>query len=158
MVIINVLKIVNWFRVTNSADLKKYEFSEELTQMKVMKLLYYVQGLYLKLYDKRAFDNDILAWRWGPAIQEVHDKYIGQREIVGEISEQDLADFKEVNSDERLAEIVEAVNEAMGNMSASDLVRKTHEERPWKETEQSDVIADDLIKDFFDKNFKVSRE
>ncbi len=37
-----VMKFVNWFRVHNNADLKRYDFAKPLTQMKVMKLLYYV--------------------------------------------------------------------------------------------------------------------
>ena len=41
----DVLKIVNWMRVKNKAELIENENAEELTQMKAMKLLYYVQGV-----------------------------------------------------------------------------------------------------------------
>ena len=38
----DVFKIVNWLRVRNNADLQADPNAEELTQMKAMKLLYYI--------------------------------------------------------------------------------------------------------------------
>ena len=49
---IDVLKIVNWFKVRNYSDMKTNDNVEALTQLKVMKLLYYAQGVSLALYDK----------------------------------------------------------------------------------------------------------
>ena len=37
----------------------------EMTNMKVQKLLYYVQSLHLALYDEPLFDEEIQAWRYG---------------------------------------------------------------------------------------------
>jgi uncharacterized phage-associated protein len=40
----SALKIVNWLRVRNNAELRLDPNAEELTQMKAMKLLYYIQA------------------------------------------------------------------------------------------------------------------
>ena len=40
----NVFQVVNWLRVRNNADLRIDPNAEELTQMKAMKLLYYIQA------------------------------------------------------------------------------------------------------------------
>jgi uncharacterized phage-associated protein len=52
---IDVLKIVNWFKVRNYSDMKTNDNVEALTQLKVMKLLYYAQGVSLAVYDKVLF-------------------------------------------------------------------------------------------------------
>ncbi len=40
----SALKVVNWLRVRNNAELRLDPNAEELTQMKAMKLLYYLQA------------------------------------------------------------------------------------------------------------------
>lgn len=58
---VDVLKLVNWMRVKNHADLQTDDPNvEELTQMKAMKLLYYMQAASLVLRNKSLFSNDIL--------------------------------------------------------------------------------------------------
>ncbi|WP_461243377.1 Panacea domain-containing protein [Secundilactobacillus muriivasis] len=146
---LSVMTFVNWFRVKSNAQMRQYDFADELTQMKVMKLLYYVQGTNLAVYDQKAFPNDILAWKYGPAIQEVHDRFAGKREIVGTITPEDLADYKTIEANSDLASVMDAVQTAFGDKSAIELMKQTHEERPWRETPQSGVIAPDLMKAYF---------
>lgn len=54
----SVFKVVNWLRVKN-AELRLDPNAEELTQMKAMKLLYYIQAASLVVTGKRMFDNRI---------------------------------------------------------------------------------------------------
>lgn len=68
----DVFKIVNWLRVRNNADMRTNPNVEELTQMKTMKLLYYIQAASLSITGHRMFNNDIVAWRYGPVVEEVH--------------------------------------------------------------------------------------
>lgn len=143
------MKFVNWFRVHNNADMKRYDFTEPLTQMKVMKLLYYVQGVSLAVNNEKAFPEDILAWKYGPAIEEVHKKYIGRRNITGTISQKDLDDYHEIEDDPKLSAVVNAVQDSFGDKSAVELMHQTHHEVPWLKTQQSNVISTSLMKDFF---------
>ena len=64
----SVFKVVNWLRVKNNAELRLDPNAEELTQMKAMKLLYYIQAASLVVTGKRMFDNDIVAWKYGPVV------------------------------------------------------------------------------------------
>lgn len=145
----DVLKVVNWFRVKNNADMIENDNVEELTQMKVMKLLYYVQGISLVYINERFFDEDILAWQYGPVVKKVYDKYHGRRGIVDNISADDIRDYNEINNSKNYADIVNTVYETFGDMSAIDLMKQTHNEKPWKETIQNDIISDELMKEYF---------
>ncbi|WP_395323064.1 Panacea domain-containing protein [Levilactobacillus parabrevis] len=146
----DVFKIVNWFRVTSNADMRTIK-ADELTQMKVMKLLYYVQGTYLAVHGEKAFSNDIIAWKFGPVVREVHEKYSGQRGIVGNLSEdpQAIADYTSIPSDSDLGIILKAVWQAFGDMSATELMQQTHTERPWQETVPNGVLTSELMTAFF---------
>ena len=50
---------------------------DDLTNMKVNKLLYFAQGHYLKKYGKPLFDDKIEAWDHGPVIPDVYSTYKG---------------------------------------------------------------------------------
>lgn len=145
----DVFKIVNWLRVRNNADMRTNPNVEELTQMKTMKLLYYIQAASLSITGHRMFNNDIVAWRYGPVIEEVHEKYRGHRGIVGEITENDLNDYSELQNDYEASSILNSIYDVYGYSSAYDLMRQTHSEKPWQETPQSEVISDKAIKDFY---------
>mgnify|MGYP004521895197 CR=1 FL=1 len=145
----DVFKVVNWLRVKNNADMRTNPNVEELTQMKTMKLLYYIQAASLSITGHRMFNNDIVAWRYGPVVEEVHEKYRGHRGIVGEITERDLNDYSELQNDYEASSILNSIYDVYGYSSAYDLMRQTHSEKPWQETPQSEVISDKAIKDFY---------
>ncbi|MFJ6963500.1 MAG: Panacea domain-containing protein [Limosilactobacillus fermentum] len=145
----DVFKVVNWLRVKNNADMRLNPNVEELTQMKTMKLLYYIQAASLSITSHRMFNNNIVAWRYGPVVEEVHEKYRGHRGIVGEITESDLNDYSELQNDYEASSILNSIYDVYGYSSAYDLMRQTHSEKPWQETPQSEVISDKAIKDFY---------
>ena len=148
----DVMKIANWFRVRNYSDMQVDESIDELTQLKLMKLLYFSQGVFLAAYHKRLFDDPILAWNYGPVVKQVHDKYVGKRGIVNDnvpITNADLSDYENISSDEEASAVLEAVYRAYGSMSSSDLVNITHSQTPLKTTPQSGEISTDKIEKYF---------
>lgn len=151
----DVLKVVNWFKIRNFSDMKDDRNVEPLSQMKVMKLLYYVQGVSLAVYGKKMFPDNLVAWKYGPVVEKVYDVYHGKYAIVDPFADgmppEEISDYVELSSDTITASVLEAVQDNYGGMSAIDLMNKTHEERPWLETSQSGTISDDLIKDYFEK-------
>lgn len=151
----DVFKIVNWLRVKNNADMKRNENVEELTQMKAMKLLYYIQAASLVVTGKRMFNENLVAWKYGPVVERVHEKYRGQRAIVGEITDADLDDYSELEQDTNTADILNSIYEIYGYSSAYDLMRQTHKEKPWQETKQSEIISDEAIKNYYSGVFEV---
>lgn len=154
----NVFKIVNWLRVKNNAELKSDLNAEELTQMKAMKLLYYIQAASLVATGKRMFNNDIVAWKYGPVVEEVHKKYVGRRGIVGDINQdsQAIKDYKELQNDKVASSILNSIYDIYGHSSAHDLMVQTHSEKPWQDTHQSEVISDKKIKDYYSKVFVIN--
>lgn len=145
----DVFKIVNWLRVKNNADMQQNPNEDELTQMKAMKLLYYIQAASLSITNKRMFKDDLLAWKYGPVVKAVHDKYAGQRGIVGEITGTELKDYHDLENDGLTSDILNSIYDVYGHSSAYDLMKQTHKELPWQQTKRNDVISDELIKDYY---------
>nr|DAG70683.1 MAG TPA: hypothetical protein [Caudoviricetes sp.] len=145
----NVFKIVNWLRVRNNNDMRFNPIVDELSQMRAMKLLYYIQAMSLSITGRRMFDNDIVARKYGPVVEEVHEKYRGHRGIVGEITESDLNDYSDLQSDYKASSILNSTYDVYGYSSAYDLMSQIHSEKPWQDTPQSEVISDQAIKDYY---------
>ena len=147
------LQLVNWMRVKNYAQLKdtdeKYINVEPLTQMKAMKILYYMQAASLVLREKPLFDEPMLAWKYGPVIKSVHDKYRGQRSIVDSIDDQARADYKLIQQDPEIRDIVNTIYDHYSPRSATDLMRQTHQEEPWRQTPINGIITQDMVKNYF---------
>lgn len=149
----NVFEVLNWLRIRNIKDLISENVNAEpLTQMKAMKLLYYIQGAYLAKYNTRLFDSSISAWRYGPVVEKVYDKYRGKRSIVDTYNYQDIDDYKLLEKDEKAKEVLNKVYVVLGPYSASTLMKKTHNELPWSSTTQSCEISDSKIRDYFVSN------
>ncbi|EUJ64865.1 Panacea domain-containing protein [Listeria fleischmannii] len=154
----DVSDIVAWFLIDNKAHRRTDNFVEPLTQMKLHKLLYYAQGVSLAAFDEPLFNNEILAWKHGPVVREIYDKYRGQTELNEEISEQTKEKCELVCQNEQACAVLEAVTQVYGNMSAWDLREQTHQEDPWKESyvvNGSEVIPQDLIADYFKREILV---
>lgn len=137
----NINQIINWFRVVSHAQMRSYDFAEELGQVKVTELLYYVQGAYLALYGQRAFEDDILAGKYGPTIQSVQDMYGTQTGIVGKITAADLEDYNEIGGSSALGQVLLAVWQTYGDMSAVELSKQSRTEAPWQQTRYDQVIS-----------------
>lgn len=64
----------------SALDVAKYllryqdEQNPEITNQKLQKLLYYAQGLSLAIYGKPIFNENILAWSYGPVVRSVYDE------------------------------------------------------------------------------------
>lgn len=146
-------EIANWFLTRQKAHEKEDDGIDPITQMKLHKLLYYAQGVYLAVTDNKLFQEDLLAWEHGPVVREIFNKYKGQRTIDDDLSKAQLDDFEKIaKKDKEANSVLEAVYERYSDYSASQLRNMTHSERPWKETEHNDVISTELIKTFFKEN------
>lgn len=74
---VTAFDVAEYFLLLNDEDNKKgkNDSGEGITNLKLQKLLYYAQGLYLGLYDEKLFDNEIQAWDNGPVIPDVYYHY-----------------------------------------------------------------------------------
>ena len=118
---------------------------EYITNLKLQKLLYYVQAICLKIFDKKAFPEKILAWSYGPVVNEVYQQY--KHNHSGEINSE--SSVKKISSG--LYKIIDEVVNCYGSIEANKLIDFTHEEEPWIKTEINKEIDIDLIKNYFNK-------
>ncbi|MGL5717092.1 MAG: Panacea domain-containing protein [Paraclostridium sp.] len=103
------------------------ELHRPISNLRLQKVLYYIQGVYLSNNHEPLFDNEIQAWDYGPVIPDVYYTYNGfiGNSITGVIPQQ-----VDLLQDDEIQIIQQVVNEKI-NGSVWDLVRQTHEESPW---------------------------
>lgn len=101
------------------------EAGDPITNLKLQKLLYYVQGWTLALLNRPAFADDMQAWIHGPVQPSVYGSYKGYRwnPIVEEVAEPQL--------DSQFEGLVLEVLRIYGVESAYELELRTHSEAPW---------------------------
>lgn len=129
-------------------------FQESLTPMKLQKLCYYVQAIYMATHDgEQLFEEDFEAWTYGPVISALYQEYkdYGWRSIQQEF------EFPELEPEK--VDFIQQIVEAYGRYDGAALITMTHREEPWlyvrqglSETEGSNaLISKDSIKGFFEK-------
>ncbi|MHB1425103.1 MAG: Panacea domain-containing protein [Gemmataceae bacterium] len=103
------------------------EEPDYLTNMRVQKLLYYVQGWHFGAFGRPLFDEPLEAWKHGPVVRSVYQAYKDHGdEGIRPGSEQELSSL---SIHDRA--FVESVWAEYKKYSASGLRSMTHEESPW---------------------------
>jgi uncharacterized phage-associated protein len=120
------------------------EAGDSITNLKLQKLLYYAQGVYLALYDTVLFPEQIEAWTHGPVVPKVYRQY---KQHGGEPIPVEKVDLELY--DEGLREILNEVNDVFGQFSALKLRAMTHSEPPWMQTPPGQIISTELMKNYF---------
>ena len=143
-------------------DVAKYiiaEFHEAedlITNMKVQKLLYYVQGWHLGLYGTPVFDDQFQAWVHGPVQYEVYNKY--KNYYWNPI----LEPIDKPNFELSLIKHINEVLQAYGGETGYMLEVLTHQEWPWIEarndlspnTPSQNIISTKTMEEFFAEKAK----
>ncbi|WP_455104174.1 Panacea domain-containing protein [Peptostreptococcus sp.] len=137
----------------------------EISNLKLQKLLYFVQAMFLVTYGVPAFFQNIVAWPYGTVVDDVYHEYkqfgsmsIPSIEYYSDFSlnsmnfETKKFDESIINSEHR--EKINGVLNVMANKDAFKLVDITHSQEPWikayKEGSGS-VISNESIKEFFSR-------
>ena len=141
-------QIAKWFLAYNNIHVAE-ESADYISNMKLQKLLYYAQGVYMGITGKKLFDDPICAWKHGPVVPDVYHEYknFGSNGI--NLDEP----FNLETFDTETENILKSVYNNFSQFSAWKLREMTHNEEPWKSTEQSQEINPQLIKDFFVKEY-----
>ncbi len=135
--------------------------SLELTNIKLVKLMYIAQGLSLSLLDRPIFKDDTIeAWKYGPVIPSIYHefKHFKSNPIT---SKSVILDSNWENASEPLLEeeedkkIVKLTWDLYKDTSARELITSTHRPgTPWSLTYvhgENNVIDNALIKKYYDK-------
>ncbi|MBQ6450000.1 DUF4065 domain-containing protein [bacterium] len=122
--------------------------------MKLQKLLYYSYAWYLvdTRNERRLFNDDIEAWKYGPVVRSVYDVFknrgadsIKHPYVLGTHDENYGLDLAQ-------QEVVEDVYKSYGMKNAIELMEMTHNEEPWIKTYQegkNNVIDPQIIYQFY---------
>lgn len=153
----SALEIARWFLARNNINVLNHD-EELLTHLKLQKLLYYAQGIFLAYTGGRQlFHEDICAWDHGPVVPEVWHEYrdYGKQGIDFEAAGEDDDILHRIGIDDDARNVLEMVFNEYGKYSAWHLRNKTHEERPWRVTRANDVIANDVMRAYFEEEVLV---
>ena len=120
-----------------------------ITNLKLQKTLYYIQGYYGRYFEKPLFEDDIEHWPYGPVVPVVYFEYcpFGADEITVAPAKTIFADCEA--SAKKI--IINVIDKCL-SMTARELVDKTHKEAPWLESEPSGEISFSSILQYFKKN------
>lgn len=119
-----------------------------MSNLKLQKLLYYVQGFHLAIYDSPLFDEPIQAWKHGPVVPSVYEEYrVCGRDAIP-CPEGVLDEIESALTAEQL-DLISDVYQEYGQYEASALRRMTHNEPPWKRTRSLGEISLDSMREYF---------
>jgi len=119
----------------DSLQVAGYFKSQGLDVLKTMKLLYYAQGIHLKMFGEVLFEDDILAWKHGPVVEPAYKNW---GSLPTQPPKKDVQDF--------LDDIITQFKKYSG----VQLIDKTHGESPWRDVDQNDLITIDSMAKFFE--------
>jgi uncharacterized phage-associated protein len=118
---------------------------DSISNLKLQKLVYYAQGLYLALHDASLFPERIEAWAHGPVVPDLYHAYKQHRGEPITLTEPiDLASYSE-----SVRDVLDEVWAVYGQFSASKLRTMSHNEPPFRSVEIGDVISNDAIRAYF---------
>ncbi|WP_394981152.1 Panacea domain-containing protein [uncultured Helicobacter sp.] len=133
---------------------RELEAGDTISNLKMQKLLYYAQGHFLAIYQTPLFSERIEAWKYGPVVKEVYDRFKKYGNLA--IDFEELDNFNStLYTSEHLDTLPFVFNRY--NISAKELVDKTHSESPWMDAYSkytTNEISQQSIQDFFTQRFK----
>lgn len=142
----SVFDVAEFFiRMANQSE------DDQMTNLKVNKLLYYAQGTFLARTGRPLFNNQIEAWQLGPVVSDIYHKYkvCGKAPI---ISEDDID--RTCFTDEEFDTLLDVMRE-FGQYTGSALVTFTHRPgTPWSNARDNGipVLNQSDIKNYFTKH------
>ncbi len=141
------------------------EIGRPVSNLKLQKLLYFVQVAFIRQYGIPCFEAPIVHWRHGPVVESVYQKYkaYGAENITDKEIEyfsfyfdsknmSFVTDWKKYN--ENIFEynhliLIKTIVEHYKDHSPWEMVELTHQENPWKKTDRNEEITIDMIKRYY---------
>lgn len=134
-----------------------FEQMQEVTPLALQKLLYFIQGVYLALFDASLFMEDCYAWQHGPVYEKVY--FLFRDFSYNPIDDNRFVLFraKEGNLSKKEREVIDLILNTFGRYSGKTLETITHNEKPWLDAREgygfyqpsNVVITKEEMKDYF---------
>lgn len=139
--------MINVLSLSNHIISRFEEKNQIITNLKLQKILYYVQGYFFRKFDKEAFPEEIYCWQYGPVVPIAYYEY----NIFGSKPLTSVNGYAiELTLEE--SEVIEKIIAKCQKIASSSLVDKTHSETPWKNAFSGQIITKQAIKKYFAYN------
>ena len=121
------------------------EHGDTISNLKLQKLLYYMQGFHLAFFNAPFFNESIEAWTYGPVVPVVFNEF--KRFKQRAINPENYQDTLVLTDEEQ--QMFDMVYGEYNRFSAVALMQMTHTEGPWKNHGIGDVITNEELRSFF---------
>lgn len=160
-------EVAIWFLAKNNSEIKEheavnddYEVYEGITHLKLQKLLYYAQGVYVAITGKKLFEEDIEAWQHGPVVSDVYNlfKDFGKNNITLKFNSGEEEIVRKIENNREISEILNMVYDNFAIYTAWQLREMTHVKNgPWDKAimENHKIIDINDIKEYFESEVVV---
>jgi uncharacterized phage-associated protein len=138
-------QIAVWF-ITHNQRLVDIHEADLISHLKLQKLLYYAQGSSLAFNGYPLFEEPLEAWEHGPVVKSVYNIY---KIFDANGIDPQLIDAIPIKLDPIDEALLVGVFDKYNKYSATELSRRTHSEKPWRETKKNAEVSQELIKDYF---------
>lgn len=164
----NIIELKGGMYMYDVLDVSRFviNYSNEkgygVSNLKLQKILYFIQAFFLLNKNEPCFDEDIEAWDFGPVVPKVYREYkrYGSCDIPTIKSYYDSSDFW---NSERIKyrddiinkydkELIMDVIDEFSDYSATALVQLTHKQKPWRDAYkpyENRVITNESIRSYF---------
>lgn len=134
--------------VANYVIIKERKNGHGVSNLKLQKILYFIQAEFLVVKGKPCFKEEIIAWGFGPVVLEVYHKYkvFGSSCIPGNLK----IPNPYIREEDKV--LIDHVLEEVRRYNSSVLTDITLGQAPWMETyvpKQDRPISHNLIKKYF---------
>ena len=131
---------------------KDYYLVEHTSRLKLLKLLYYIQGYHLAMFDKPLFNDKIEAWTDGAVVPSVY-KWMKNMTDIG-IQDEEINKFAipDLKLHPQQIKLIKEVLYIYNKYSGYGLVDKICKETPYLisyENDKTNEITQDSLKDYF---------
>lgn len=141
------------------------EIGRPVSNLKLQKLLYFVQVAFINEYGVACFGEPIVHWRHGPVVESVYQKYkaygaenIADKELEYFSFHFDSQTMSFVTERKIYNEgifkfshltLIKSIVEYYKDVSPWEMVELTHKEEPWKNTDRNEEITVNMIKRYY---------
>jgi uncharacterized phage-associated protein len=132
---------------------KSNVYEEDISLMKLTKLIYFAHGWCLAFYDKPLIYEPIKVKCWGITITCVENEYIsfGTKDIIVDVDPNDL---QFLYLDREIIALLEKIREEYGKWTAFQLANLTHiENAPWDQAIKNGdkFVSNDIMRKYYFK-------
>ncbi|CDN31853.1 Uncharacterized phage-associated protein [Mucinivorans hirudinis] len=143
------------------SKVKSEDDSASLINLKLQKLLYYIQAWSYGINGKAMFEGEFQAWVHGPVNREIYDRFNPTKYLYSEINLEDRIKT-DVKIDEETAEFIDFILENYLKYSGAELERLSHSELPWIQTRGKigaydrceECISEELLISYYGSKWK----